>query len=138
MPGPVAQLASVHVVESVQASVENIAPVETAAPIAPIAIVTPSAPVFSTIEQAAARVSSPVDTPEPPAIDTVRVKAVPKPFELPPDLVQVETSQYVPPTAHEDSGGSAQPRRVRRPVSSEPVAESQPLEQVETRSAPQE
>jgi ribonuclease E len=133
----VAHLASAQVMEAVKSSAEEAAPVEVAAPPAPVAIVTPAAPVFSTIEQAAARVSPPVSTPEPPVIDTVRVIAAPKPFELPPDLVQVETSQYIPPLPHEDSGDAAQPRRMRRPPS-EPIAENQPLVQVETRSAPQE
>jgi hypothetical protein len=133
---PVAQLASAQIMEPVKLIAEEVAPVEVAVP-TPIAIVTPAAPVFSTIEQAAARVSPSVNTPEPPVIDTVRAKAAPKPFELPPDLVQIETSQYMPPSPHEDSGDAAQPRRTRRPPS-EPVAENQPLVQVETRSAPQE
>ena len=136
--GSVVQLPSTLAVESVRKTVEETAPVEMATPIAAIPVVTPSAAGFSTIEQVAARVSSQsVDAPEPPAIDTVRVKAVPKPFELPPDLVQVETSQYAPPRAHEDSGDSAQPRRMRR-AAPETETENQPLVQVETRSSPQE
>jgi hypothetical protein len=136
---PAAQIASGQVTKSVMSSVEEVeeaAPVEVAAP-APIAIVTPAAPLFSTIEQATARALQPIETREPPATDTVRVIAVPKPFELPPDLVQVETSQYIPPSPQEGSGDSGQPRRMRRPAA-EPAPENQPLVQVETRSAPQE
>jgi hypothetical protein len=131
---PVVQLAAAHVSEAVQSTVEEAAPVET---VAPTAAVSAPAPVFFPVEQTGAPSSPPVSNPEPTPIDTARVKAAPKAFELPPELVQVETSQYIPPLPHEDSGDAAQPRRMRRPPS-EPIAENQPLVQVETRSAPQE
>jgi hypothetical protein len=103
----------------------------------PVAEAVGSASVPSSIEEAVARARGPATQTEAHPAETYRAKAIAKPLELPPDLVQVETSQNVsqPPAQFDAAGEVTQARRPRRPHA-EPAIESQPLVQIETRSGP--
>jgi ribonuclease E len=142
-PAPLGESTSVHAVDEVAQTMHGLkTPMEAPAPseviVAEPVAAAPS-PVVATAEHANVQVTQPASSPEPHVVDPFRVKAVPKPFELPPNLVQVETSQYSRPVAQSEAVTMepSQQRRVRRSPG-EPVTESQPLVQVETRSAPQE
>jgi hypothetical protein len=63
-----------------------------------------------------------------------RAPALVQAYTIPPDMVQVETTHAAVP-AEPDVQAESQPRRVRRPRPEETAVESEPLVQVETRSA---
>jgi hypothetical protein len=103
----------------------------------PVAKAAESASVPSSIVEAVVYAQAPATLPDTHPAETYRAKAIAKPLELPPDLVQVETSHKVsqPPAQFDAAGDATQARRPRRPHA-EPAIESQPLVQIETRSGP--
>jgi hypothetical protein len=89
-------------------------------------------PASSLIERASEVRSDAIPAPAPRAADEA---AIPKRFELPPDMVMIETSSETRRQPEQPVESSDEPDQPRRPRKSPPstMAQAEPLVQIETR-----